>query len=333
MTDRLQTEWRGTLEDADARDYEAFVDSAAGAHYTQSAPWAKVAVAGRPRVARFFIARATGRVVGAAVVLRPRAVGPFLMPVAILERGPVCADPADLERVLRALVGAARRCGVARIAVMPYWAGEDAARAEASLARAGFRDVQELDGAHASTLRLDVDGQDDGAILAGADRKKLRYELRTAERAGATVRRGVTEDMATLARLDAQLADSQGKTQRRRAWFDAVAAYLASDDRRGALFLCEHQGEPISAVLALRHARTAVYVAGASVLDQRPFSKMALPLFAAVRWARDVGCAVFDLGGIPLEGDSDAKRVAIAQFKRDFSKTPVRLVREHARWF
>ena len=333
MTDRLQTEWTGALEDADARDYDAFVESAAGAHYTQTAAWAKVAVAGRPRVARFFLAREGERVVGAAVVLRPRAVGPLLTPVAILERGPVCADPADLERVLRALVGAARRSGAARIAVMPYWADDDAARAEASLARAGFRDVQELDGAHASTLRLDIDGKDDGAILAGADRKKLRYELRTAERAGATVRRGDARDMATLVHLDAQLADSQGKTQRRKAWFEAVAAYLETDERRGALFLCEHDGQPISAVLALRHARTAVYSSGASVLDARPFSKMALPLFAAVRWARDVGCSLFDLGGIPLEGDSDAKRVAIAQFKRDFSKSPVRLVREHARWF
>ena len=332
-TDLVQTEWRAALDDRDARDYAAFVETAAGAHYTQTAAWAKIAVAGRPRVARFFLARVGDRVVGAAVVLRPRALGPLLTPVAIIERGPVCADPADLGPVLDALVRTARRKGVARLVVMPYWAGERAAEAEGALARAGFRDVQELDGAHASTLRLDLAGKDDAALLTGADRKKLRYELKNAERAGATVRRAPMTEMSTLARLDGQLADSQGKSQRKNAWFAAVAAYLTSDETRGALFVCEHEGVPVSAALALRHAKVAVYSAGASILEQRPFSKMAMPLVAAARWARDAGCDAFDLGGIPMEGDADPKRVAIAQFKRDFSKTPVRLVREHARWF
>jgi len=83
----------------------------------------------------------------------------------------------------------------------------------------------------------------------------------------------------------------------------------------------------------LRHANMAVYVAGASILEARPFSKTALPLVAAARWARDAGCDTFDLGGVPMQGDTDEKRIAIAQFKRDFAKTPVRLVHEHARWF
>jgi lipid II:glycine glycyltransferase (peptidoglycan interpeptide bridge formation enzyme) len=191
--------------------------------------------------------------------------------------------------------------------------------------------VQELDGAHASTLRVDVGGKDDDAILAGSERKKLRYELKNAEKAGARVRRGGAEDVAILARLDAELAAAQGRHERG-AWFAAIAEYLREDPARGALLVCEHEGTAVSAVLVLRHATTAVYCAGASVVAQRPFSKTALPLVEAARWARDAGCATFDLGGVPLEGDDDPKRAAIAQFKRDFSKTPVQLVREHARW-
>ena len=59
---------------------------------------------------------------------------------------------------------------------------------------------------------------------------------------------------------------------------------------------------------------------------------MALPMMAAVRWARDEGCTTFDLGGIPMEGDTDEKRAQIAQFKFDFAKERVSLVRQHARW-
>src|SRR5262249_31990229 len=150
---------------------------------------------------------------GAALVLRPR-VGPLVLPVAIVERGPMCAEPARLEEVSRALVRAGRRRGVARVAVMPYWAGEDAVRAQAALARAGFRDVQQAAGAHASTLRLAIGGKKDGDILSGSDRKKLRYELKSAERAGAIVRRGERSDVDTLERLERDLSLAQGRRPR-----------------------------------------------------------------------------------------------------------------------
>jgi hypothetical protein len=55
-------------------------------------------------------------------------------------------------------------------------------------------------------------------------------------------------------------------------------------------------------------------------------------MVAGARWARDLGCSDFDLGGVPLEGDTDAKRVAIARFKHEFTKAPTFLVREHAVW-
>ena len=333
----MEIVWGSALGDRDARDYAALVEEARGAHYAQTIAWASVAVAGRRRHARFFLARRGGRAIGAAVVLRPRAWGPLLAPIAIVERGPVCADPSDLEIVVRALAREARRHGVARISVMPYWAGDDAVVAEAALARAGFRDVQARDGAHARTVRVDVGGRSDAEILAGPERKKLRYELRNAEREGIVVRRSNSaRDFAILARLDEALARSQGRRPRARAWFDAAGAYLREDERRGALFVCEPSGasgEAISAALVLAHAKLALYVAGASQIGPRSFSKMASPLFAAAQWARDVGAEALDLGGVPLEGDDDPKRVAIAQFKRDFSKTNVRLVGEHARWF
>ena len=54
-------------------------------------------------------------------------------------------------------------------------------------------------------------------------------------------------------------------------------------------------------------------------------------LVAAVEWARGLGCD-FDLGGVPMTGDTDEKRLSIAQFKRDFSKTRVELIGQYSRW-
>jgi hypothetical protein len=124
----------------------------------------------------------------------------------------------------------------------------------------------------------------------------------------------------------------QGKGSKSRAYWDALAG-VAARGERGAVFVTEHDGACVSALYASRHGRVATFVIGASsVRHDRSFSKMVPSMTAAVRWALASGCEVFDMGGLPLEGDPDEKRRSIAQFKLDFAKTPVRLVGEHARW-
>jgi lipid II:glycine glycyltransferase (peptidoglycan interpeptide bridge formation enzyme) len=327
----LETTWVRDVSSADADAYDAFVDGARGGAYAQARAWAPVATVGRPLSPRFFLARAGGRVVGAALVLRPKA-GPVPLPVVLVERGPVVDDPDELPRVLSALVSEARRHGVARVQVMPYWAGESAARVERSLAELRFRSVQEMDGAHCVTLRLAIGGKRDEEILAGKEREALRRKLRQAEKAGAVARRGTLEDVPKLEALYGELMKGQGRGTKPRAWFEALAANILSKEKRGALFVCMHDAEPIAALFGARHGTVATFVLGATSGAARAFSKMALPMMAAVRWARDEGCEIFDLGGIPMDGDRDEKRAQIAQFKFDFAKERVPLVREHVRW-
>ncbi|MDB4993360.1 MAG: tRNA-dependent lipid II--amino acid ligase [Myxococcaceae bacterium] len=324
----MEVLYRESLTGSDATDFDRFVDTARSGHAFQTRAWAKVATADRSRTARFFLAR-EGAVVGAAVVLRPRA-GVLVAPTAVVERGPVCAAPTDLGRVLRALAHATRARGVVRLTAMPYWSGVDARCAEAELASARFRSVQRADGAHVVTLRIDIGGKSDEQLLAGGEREALRRKLRHASGAGAVARRGTSADLAILAKLDAERMGAQGKRRKPRAWFDAVAREILPT--RGAVFVCEHARAPIASLLVLRHGHVATFVLGASTLASRPFSKMALPLLEAMRWARDGGCTQFDLGGVPMEGDVDPKRLNIAQFKSDFARTRVHLAGEHARW-
>jgi hypothetical protein len=109
-------------------------------------------------------------------------------------------------------------------------------------------------------------------------------------------------------------------------WSDLVAA-----GDRGALFVCEHEGRVVATVVALRDRRVAVYAHGATTLAPSRISKSLPPLLAAIAWARERGCRSFDLGGVPGADDLDAKRRRIAHLKLDFTRTKVRLVREHAR--
>jgi lipid II:glycine glycyltransferase (peptidoglycan interpeptide bridge formation enzyme) len=327
----VEVTWTRTLDGASALEYDAFVLASPAGHYAQTRAWADVLRAGRRVVPRFAMVRDQGRLVGAAMLLRPAPAG-LPLPAAVIERGPVVMRVEELGRVADAIARSARRRAVAHIRLMPYWAGEQAAEAEAALRTVGFQDVHTPSSGHACTLRIAIGGKDDTELFAGKSKEQVRWRAKQAERAGASARRGLEGDWAALRALFSEMMSSQGKRTPSAAWWRALQRF-ASDDSRGAMYVCDYAGRVVSGCVALRHGSLATYTWGASVADKLPFSKAIPSLVAAIRWARDAGCSVFDLGGIPMEEDTDPKRNAIATFKLDFDKTRVRLVREHARWW
>lgn len=326
----MDVTWVACLEAGEAQEYEAFNLASPAGHPSQSRAWAPVARAGAALVAaQFAMVREFGSLIGTAMVLRPFMAGVGL-PWAWIERGPVVTRVTELGPVTEAIARAALGRGIVRLRVMPYWAGEDAARAEQQLRAVGFRDVQTPDGAHACTLRIELRGKTDAELFAGKSKEQVRWRAKHAEKAGARGRPGTREDWPKFRAMYRGLMESQGRRDRPGAWWSAVE-HMVVDDVRGSFFVCDHGSRVVSATVVLRHGGRAMYAWGASVADKLPFSKVIPPLVAAIRWARDVGCKSFDLGGVPLEEDRDPKRNAIAMFKFDFDKRRVRLVREHAR--
>jgi lipid II:glycine glycyltransferase (peptidoglycan interpeptide bridge formation enzyme) len=130
-----------------------------------------------------------------------------------------------------------------------------------------------------------------------------------------------------------QLLHLEGKQPPAAAWYEALAGHFLSCEERGAMFVCEHQGNVVAAVFVARHGALATYVMGASSGQELRFPKMILPMAAAITWAKANEVECLDLGGIPMEGDVDAKRASIADFKRSISRTEVAFVHEHVRWF
>lgn len=329
----LDTVWSSKLSTVDGEAYDKFVAAARSGHYSQTRSWAKVATTARPFVARYFLARFGDRAVGAALILKTRAVNALTLPFAQVERGPVCDDLAEMPSVLEALHKQARRHGILRLSVMPYWAGEAKAQAEKILAQHGFAEAQSFGGRHARTLHLNLSSLRGDELFAGSALSQVRHEVRRAERAGATARRGQKRDLDAFREMHAQLLHLEGKRPPAAAWYEALGEYFLTREEQGTMFVCEYGEKIIAAIFVARHGTLATYVMGASLGLELRFPKMVLPLVKAIAWAKKNGIEAFDFGGIPLEGDMDVKRVNIAQFKRSFSRTEVNLVHEHVRWF
>lgn len=315
------------LSATDGRAYDDFVASAVSSHFSQTRAWAAVAKAGKPFAPLFFLARREGAVIGAGLVLRT-CLGGVPLPLAQLERGPVCATPQDLPAVL----GALRRCclarGIVRLGVMPYWHGDNAVVASGILREIGFIDRQRVTGRHVRALRLDVASLPATEPFAGSNFVKLRKELRRAERAGAICRRGQAQDVQAYCDM---VATRDGHAPGRDVCRAMTEYFLVRENER-AIFVGEAGGEAVSVIFVVRNGRIAYFMAGASSAKDLAFSKMVVPMAAAVLWARQQGSAAFDFGGMPMAGDTDPKRNSIALFKRSFSRDEIDLVHEHVRW-
>lgn len=329
--DRIETVCLSELSSSDADAYDRFIAAARGSHYSQTRDWAKVLVAGKPFKPMFFLARRAGAVVGAGLLLRTRIGGVLTLPVAQMERGPVCDNPEDLPAVLNALRTVTRRRSILRLSVMPYWMDDAKVHVEEILRDRGFVDRQKLNGRHARTLRLNLAALDASEPFATASLAKVRREVRRAERAGAMTRLGGRDDLPAFRQMHEELLRLGGKPTPPIGWYDALAAYFTAG--RGAMFVCTYNGRPVSAIFVTCHGNVATYIMGASSGEALRIPKMVLPMAAAIAWAKQNGAAVFDFGGIPMIGDKDAKRASIAEFKYSFSRDEIALVHEHVRWF
>lgn len=318
------------LTQAEARAYDQFVATAPSGHYNQTRAWARVACAGKPFTPLYFLAWRDGRVNGAALLLRSCLHG-IALPFAQIERGPVTADAEALPDVLAGLRRSCLARGIFRLSVMPYWTQGHRAKVESALTDAGFADRQRFAGRHARTLRLDLTAMDERKPWSASGLAKVRQNIGRAVRAGATVRPGRREDLAPFRDMQASLLALEGKKPAAPAWYEALGDYFLKPG--AAMYVSEFEGSVISAIFITLHNGVATYALGATANLPLRFSKTVLPMTEAILWARAAGAHTFDMGGVPMQGDTDAKRASIAEFKHSYSRTEVLLVHEHVRWF
>ncbi len=306
-------------ETVPAHEWDDLVLSLPGAHLLQSTAWAtaREQLGWTPHRLAF---RRAGRLVGTALVLcRPLPV-PGLG-LGYVPKGPILAEWSDqaVGDAARALAAWARDHRVLWLKLDPDVAADNGAVAR-ELEAAGFLPAEEQVQLPA-TMLVDLRGSEE-ELLARMHRK-WRYNVRLAQRRGVQVREGDTDDLATFYRLYQETAARDHFVIRPLDYYRVLWEHLRRE-QRAVLLLADVAGETVAGLVVCRYGRRAWFLYGASGARHRRDQPNHLLQWRAMQWAREHGCATYDMWGAPTELREDDPLWGVYRFKRGFGGRYVR---------
>ena len=177
------------------------------------------------------------------------------------------------------------------------------------------------------SIHTAIDAPD--ADLLAQMTKGHRADIKKAERLGVTIRTG--HNAAAMAQFVAlmQVTGARADFAVHSADYYTQAWQLFGSLGRATLLLADYQGQPVAGALILANTTTACYLYGGSAAEAFSCGANHLIQWHAMRWARDVGCHIYDLWGIPYPSHdappdgSDAPMAGLIRFKKGFGGSEV----------
>ena len=255
-----------------------------GGHFLQSWGWGEFKSQFGWSVARIAVTGDAGPALAQMLVRRKAGVS-----VGYIPRGPVPAQRDDSIKLWQAIDREAWRQRSLFVIVEPNEA-LPAGLAEAARLRPGPGHIQP-----ARTVKVPL--LDDEALLKQMH-QKTRYNVRLAQRRGVTMRQATHDDGNVDAfyalMLDTAQRNAFGVHERR-----YYAEFLRVFGDCAALLFAEIEGRPVAGVIAVCFGGEAIYMYGASSTKDRAHGAGFSIQYETMRWAREQGCTVYDLWGIP----------------------------------
>lgn len=321
--------------DPSAEEWDHFVESHSQAHILQTSRWGELKQHFNWRVRRVALMEDGLLQAGAQLLLRPLLPrlehGPSL---AYVPKGPLVdwEDPLTTAVLLSAIHRVARQEGTVCLTVepdLPHVPHLDVRLRECSF-RPSARSIQPR-----RTIHVDLRPPEE-QILA-AMRSKTRYNIRLAERRGVEVRPGDAGDIDTFYGLSQLTAERDEFSIHSHAYYQRAYDLFVSAGL-ACLLLAEYQGQPLAGLMAFACGRRAWYFYGASSNEERHRMPNYALQWAAMRWAKERGCEVYDLWGVPDEEEAvleaefmerDDGLWGVYRFKRGFGGRVVRYIGTH----
>jgi lipid II:glycine glycyltransferase (peptidoglycan interpeptide bridge formation enzyme) len=149
------------------------------------------------------------------------------------------------------------------------------------------------------TIIVDIRGSEED-ILARM-KQKCRYNIRLAEKKGATVR--IWDDLDSFYKMIQITGGRDGFGVHSHEYY-CRAYELFHSTGLCELLVAEFENKPLAALMVFARGRRAWYIYGASNDEERNRMPTYLLQWEAMRWARSKGAEEYDLWGVPDENES-----------------------------
>ncbi|MBP5662494.1 MAG: peptidoglycan bridge formation glycyltransferase FemA/FemB family protein [Clostridia bacterium] len=315
----------------DEQEYTDFTIHHERSHILQSAQWGKVKAAWTNE---FVLVRdENGRLKGTMSILI-RKVPLFPGTFMYAPRGPVC-DLHDRD-TLQKLTDGAREIGK-RYKAMNLKIDTDTPASDTEYAaimkKLGYtlrNNYYNLEGVQARFLmRVDLKDKTEEELLASFHHK-TRYNIRVAQKKGVEIRVGTREDIPAFFELMKTTGARDGFTTRGIDYFYRMYDCLGEYCR---LFLAyAGEGEEracVSGTMAGLYGNKCLYLYGASGNRFRNYMPNYLIQWEMIRWARENGCTVYDLRGVPGRIEDENNPIyGLYRFKKGFAGQATEMIGE-----
>lgn len=274
-----------------AADWERFVHAHPQAHVLQLPAWGALKAAFGWQVIRIGLTplHSGELLAGAQLLLRPLArVGAL----AYLPMGPLVSAADQWDALWPALH---RRAGRRRAFMLKWEPGHAPLPPESQRGERRFRASDHCI-QPARSLIIDL-RQTEDEVLARMN-QGTRRKIRLGQKRGLRCRAGGAADLPAFTRLMAETAERNAFGVHAPAYYRRAFELFVLPGN-AALWLAEHEGDLLAAVMVFRAGRRAWYLYGASSSQKRNLMASHAAQWAAIRWARRQGCHSYDLWGVP----------------------------------
>jgi lipid II:glycine glycyltransferase (peptidoglycan interpeptide bridge formation enzyme) len=295
MLDRFVEMQEQPYSEEDA-EWDAFVARHPNGSLLQTTNWARLKNRFGWQSQRVWLRRDGRLVAGAQIMIRSAALG--LIRVAYIPHGPL-ADWDDEEQVAvllnqidHAVYG--ERAGLLKMEPL-LWQRAMSQEVWQSICRRQdcLPDMDTIQPPRTIIVDLTVPEEE---ILARM-KQKTRYNIRLSARKGVTVRQGAAADLAIFNRLIQATGQRNTFGVHEPRYYEQAYRLFSPDEV--ALWLAEYEAKPLAAIMVFVNGSRAAYLYGASSDEERQRMPTYAVQWAAMRWAKELGCESYDLWGVP----------------------------------
>jgi len=235
---------------------------------------------------------------GAQILFRNLPFG--LGRLAYVPKGPMVdwTNATQAESVVNALGRVARSRGAVALTIEPTM--QDTRWHREQLHSLGFRPAPFSAVQPRRTLVVDLSRDEDDILMAM--KSKTRYNIRLAGRKGVSVRKGDRADVRVFTDLLEATADRADFGIHPPSYYEG-AYELFVPKGWAQLQLAEVDGEAVAGLMVFALPPRSWYFYGASSTAHREKMPTYLLQWEAMRWAKSIGCATYDLWGVPDEDE------------------------------